>query len=397
MVKRLIPVLLLLAAVPFLNAENIISIDMELYNTVMRTRDAVSGQYWAYGITGKGALTFNSTGNRNVRAGLAIDFNYPDISGMPVITLQKAYVKARFPLFRLTVGKTRLGWGDGFVFNSGDVIFGSTSPFVNLIGSEIRTDTAWLTSLNFPLGRFSFIEGLITAPDMLLSGSTPVGMGRAEDLGAGLRLYTKVAGIKVETGYYFDGTDNTAYDINHTNATESLSIEAFHRPYVSFQGNFGPDFYLNSSVAIPGSNGSDIEAIVKDTFNISFGLFHVQEVGYDDSISFRLESVILPFLNWRESDGAAGTYAMLIYPEIAYAIGQNISISLRSIVSPIDLSAQFTAGFSWNIFEGFNLLTYATINGGDGDDTFSWSRDSWIPGVDVIDGFSFMAGVNYIY
>ncbi|MBI9098505.1 MAG: hypothetical protein JEY91_08495 [Spirochaetaceae bacterium] len=399
MVKKIFTVLLLLAAVPFIYAENTISVDMELYNTVMHTRDLVGDSFWAYGMAGKGALSFKSTGNRNVRADLAVDFNYPDLSGIPVLTLQKAYVKAKFPVFRLTVGKTRLGWGDGFVFNSGDVVFGSISPYVNLIGSEIRSETAWLTAVNFPLGRFSFIEGLIKAPDLIYSGTTPLGMGKAEELGAGLRLYTKIASIKVEVGYYFDGRDNSAYDVNHTsiNPADDISIAALHRPYVSLQGNFGPDFYLNSSLAIPGADGDNLEAVVKDTFNISMGLFHVQEVGYDNNISFRLESVILPFLNWKEDDGEAGSYAMLIYPEIALALGQNISISLRSIISPIDLSAMFMTGFSWNVFEGFNLLANVIVNAGDGNDTFSWSKDLWIPGDDTMDGISVMAGVSYIY
>ncbi|MDA3811389.1 MAG: hypothetical protein PF518_13785 [Spirochaetaceae bacterium] len=407
MVKRLIRVLLFLAAVPFVNAENIISVDMELYNTFMRTREVdytaplppdVGDSYWAYGIAGKAGLSFKSAGKSNVRAELAVDFNYPHLSGIPRITLQKAYVKAKFPSFRLTVGKNRLGWGDGFVFNSGDVVFGSTSPNLSLIGSELRTETAWLTSVNFPLGRFSFIEGLVKAPDMILSAGKPVGLGKAEDLGAGLRLYAKLAGIKVETGYYFDGADLDDYDINHTSATgDEIQISGLHRPYFSLQGNFGPDFYINSSLSIPGADGNNQAAVVKDTFSISFGLFHVQEVGYDNSISFRVESVILPFLNWKESDGEAGSYAMLIYPEIALALGQTISISIRSIISPIDLSAQFTTGFSWNVFQGFNLLAYATVNAGDGDDTFSWSKTVWTPGVDVIDGISVMAGINYIY
>jgi len=413
MVKRIIPVLLLLAAVPLLHAENIISVDMTLLSTFARTREiipeipgyytdpvlntgwipavptAVGDTFWAYGIAGDAALSFKSTGNRNVKADLALDFLLPDIAGTPAVSLKKAYIKAKFPSFKLTLGKTRIGWGDGITFNSGDVIFGSTTPYVNLTEDEIRSETDWLTSINIPLGRFSFIEGIVKAPDDMNIGN----------LGAGLRLYTKLAGIKIETGYFFDGTDNPAYDINHTssNTADDISIVALHRPYLSLQGNFGPDFYLNSSLAIPAADGNNLEAVVKDTFSISLGLFHVQEVGYDNSITFRLESVILPFMNWNESAGEAGSYALLLYPDITLAIGQNVGIFVKSIISPIDLSAQFTAGFSWNIFEGFNLLSYATVNAGDGNDTFSWNKTTWIPGSDVMDGIMLMAGINYIY
>ena len=392
MVKKTFTVLLfLMASVPFLLAENSISVDMELYNTVMKTRDSSEEPYWAYMMAGKAAVSFKSTGNKNVRADLAGDIIFPDSSGIPVFFIHKAYIKSKFPNFRLTLGKTRLGWGDGFVFNSGDVIFGSTSPYVNLTALEMRTDTAWLSSVNFPLGRFSFIEGLIIAPDITASG-----MGKIQNCGAGLRLYTKVGKIKIEMGYYFDGTDKT-YDITNTTTLETLDINSLHRPYISLQGNIGLDWYLNSSVAVPSNDNSIVESMVKDTFNISLGLFYMIELGYDNSLSFRLESVISPYLNWKEDTGKEGSCAMLIYPEISLGLGSTISLSLRSIVSPIDLSAQITSGLSWNVFEGFNLISYATVNAGDGNDTFSWKKSAWTYGVDSIDRISLMAGVKYIY
>ncbi|MBN2658780.1 MAG: hypothetical protein JXR86_17130 [Spirochaetales bacterium] len=408
MVKRMIPVLLLLAAAPILPAETDITIDMTLYNTVMRSREIdltnplvpIAGEkYWAFGMAGTGALSIQSAGNANVRADLAVDFTYPDFSGIPVITLQKSYVKAKFPSFRLTVGKTRLGWGDGFVFNSGDVVFGSISPDVNLVGAEVRTETAWLTSVNFPLGRFSFLEFLVKAPDMKYSGATPVGMGKVRDLGAGGRIYTKLGNLKVEMGYYFDGADLTDYDIKVTDAVEALTLKAFQRPYISLQGNLGADFYLNSSVAAPVDAVDDMVDIIKDTWNISFGLFHMAEVGYGNSLTFRIESVFLPFMEWSEKPGGNGNYAVLLYPEIAFAYGQNLNFSVRSLFSPIDLSAMITGGFSWNVFEGFNLLGYGNFYIGDGNDTFSWDKDDalWIPGSDIVDGVSVMLGLQYIY
>lgn len=399
MVKRFFAVLLLLlAAAPYIWADNSISIDMSLYNTVMQTRDTTGEPYWAYGIAGTGALSFKSTGNSNVRADLALDFTYPDISGVPVISLRKAYVKAKFPSFKLTVGKTRLAWGDGFVFNSGDVIFGSITPDVNLIGSEVRTETAWLTSMNIPLGRFSFAEILVKAPDMIYDMTTgiPVGMGKLEDLGIGARVYSKIGGLKVDVGYYFDGTDHT-YDIKFTDTVETINVEAFQRSYISLQGNIGPDVYLNGSLAIPVGAGDNMENIILDSLNFSFGLFHMIEIGYNNSMTLRLESIFFPYLNWGEEDGPAGSYAFYLYPELAFTIGQNWNLSLRSIFSPVDLSAMISGGFSWNVFQGFNLLGYANFNIGDGNDTFSWSKSTWIPGIDTVDGISILFGIQYIY
>lgn len=397
MVKKGISVFIILTLRGLLFAENNISIDTELYNTLMRTRDLQNESYWAYGCAGKTNISVKSLGNKNVKADLSIDFNLPDISGIPVLTLQKAYVKARFPSFRLTAGKTRLSWGEGFVFNSGDIIFGSISPNISLVGSELRTETAWLTAVNIPLGRFSFIEALIKAPDMIYSENTPIGLGNVRDLGAGGRLYTKLGDIKIEAGYYFDGTDLLKYDLSHTDEAEEYDINSLHRTYLSLQGNLGVDFYLNGSVALPSNGGEVLKETAKDSLNLSFGLFHLIEIGYNNSLTLRLESVFLPFRYWKEEKGNAGSYAVLLYPEIAFAYGQNINFSVRSIFCPVDISAMITGGFSWNIFEGFNLLTYASFLAGDDNDTFSWSKDNWTPGKDTIDGVSFMAGLQYIY
>ncbi len=391
MVKQIFSLLLILVSVPFLAAENNVSVDMELYDTVYRTRNSSFDIFWAYGITGNGVISFKSTGNKNVRADIVTDITFPDSSGIPVILLKKAYVKARFPSFRVTLGKTRLGWGEGFVFNSGDVIFGSTSPYVDLTGTEIRSETAWITSIKYPIGRFSFLEGIIKIPDPINSG-----FGEIADTSAGVRLYTKAGSIKIEAGYYIDGEDKT-YDISSTATIENISIVAFHRPYISLQGNIGPDWYINSSAAIPTGESIYTELIVKDTFSISFGLFHMIEAGYNNSVTFRIETSVLPYLNWNEKNGNPGSYAILIYPEVSLNMGSAINLSIRSIISPLELSAQVTSGFSWNLFEGFNLISFATINGGDGNDTFSWNKSSWDPASDIIDGISVMTGIKYIY
>ncbi len=392
MVKRFIPVLLLFAAVPFLMAENRISIDMELYNTVYRTRDLSLNTSWAYGIAGKGSVSFKSMGNKSVRADLVTDITFPDSSGIPLIILKKAYIKAKFPSFRVTLGKTRLGWGDGFVFNSGDVIFGSTSPYVDLTHSEIRGETAWINSLNYPLGRFSFVEGVVKIPD---PGN--LGLGEIEDSGAGLRFYTKAGGVKIEAGYFFDGTDISSYDILYTGSTESINFTGLHRPYLSLQGNIGPDWYINSSAAVPFNNSKYTNSVLKDTFSISFGLFHMAEAGYNNSITLRLEASVLPFLSWDENIEGKNYYAILVYPEISLNLGTTVSLSLRSIISPVDLSAQITSGLSWNVFEGLNIITYTTVNAGDKNDTFAWSKSPWNSETDAVDGISIIAGIKYIY
>ncbi len=400
MVRRIILLLLIFTMAGLVWGEGNLTLDFSIQNIVMRTRaieyddttgsiTGIGDDYWAYGTAGAAGMSFKSSGNRNVKGELSFDFNYPEQAVMgttvPVITLDRAYVKARFPDFRLTAGKTRMGWGDGFVFNSGDVIFGSVSPYVDLTASEIRTETDWLTGINIPLGRFSFVEALILAPSPDTAGGKL--LGAVEDTSLGGRLYTKFGGTKIEAGYMYRGGDTP-----------------LHRPYLSFQGNIGPDWYLAASTALPsGASGNELSRAFEDTFNISFGLFHIQELTRVSSMSFRLEGLLMAFSEWEESTSASSgeipEYALLLYPELAYIPSDSLNISLRSVVSPIDLSAQMTAGISWNVFQGFSLLGYLTANLGEESDTFAFSRkdELWRIGTDSIDGLALTAGVSYIY
>ncbi|MBI9100914.1 MAG: hypothetical protein JEY99_00755 [Spirochaetales bacterium] len=406
MVKRFFTALLLFGAAVFLFAEGSLTMDFSIMNTAMRTRAVtleipvgetmpvatIGDSYWGLGTSGSAGMAFKSSGNRNVKAEVSFDFNFPEQeyggASIPIITLDRAYVKARFPVLRLTAGKTRLGWGDGFVFNSGDVIFGSTSPYVDLTASEIRTETDWMTAINIPFGRFSFLEGLIMTPEA--DADAGKYFGEIQDLSAGGRIYTKVGGIKVEAGYMFRGNSDSP----------------LHRPYLALQGNLVIDWYLSGSVALPASlNASqeEIEDGLKDSFNISGGLFHIQELNRVSSMTFRIESLVMPFMAWEESSPATTaeipTYGLLLYPEILYLPSDTLSLSLRSVVSPIDISAQITAGGSWNIFQGFSILGYATINAGEKSDTFAIDRSNgvWRAGTDIVDGYAFSLGVSYIY
>ena len=292
------------------------------------------------------------------------------------------------PGFRLTAGKTRLGWGDGFVFNSGDVIFGSTDISVDLTSSELRAETDWLTALNVPLGQFSFLEGVVLPPVPDFTGGIAAGDLSRTSLGG--RFYTRLSNVKIEGGYFFDQNDTDA-DGN------AISL---HKPYLSFQGNLLADWYLSSSLSLPV--GGALAEPAKDSLNISGGLFHMINLNSISSLTFRFELLYKPFHSWQEQPRVSGedppVYALLLYPEIGWTPLDTVNLSIRSIWSPVDASAMLTAGARWNVFEGFDLNLYAVFNSGDGDDTFSWDRnpDLWTT-TDIIDSSAVIIGINYIY
>ena len=397
----LIGALLCLFTAPGVFSEGDLSLELGLSNLIMQTRETDGDKYWAWMPAGNAGFSFKSSGNKNVKADLAFSFASPemDISAAagapagtiitPLLSLDRAYVKARFPWFRITAGKTRLGWGDGFVFNSGDVIFGSTDTSVDLTASEVRAETTWLSAVNIPLGRFTFIEGIILPPEAdTASGEI---FGAVDNISGGGRIYTKAAGIKIEGGYLFDQRETNS-------DAEPVSV---HKPYLSLQGNLIADWYLSSSVSLPVSG--DIKQSAEDSFNLSAGIFHMVQLNSISSMTFRLEGLYKPFHSWLEEVRKSGepkpSYALLLYPEISYTPTDTVNLSIRTIWSPVDMSAMITAGAGWNVFEGFDLSCYAVFNAGDPDDSFAWNRDDslWKAGADAVDSMAVMMGINYIY
>lgn len=163
--------------------------------------------------------------------------------------ISRAYLRARLPHVRLTMGKSALSWGDGFLFNAADVPsrrFDRSNPASSL-------DALWLAALYIPMGVFDFVE-VVALP--ALDGS---------DLGAGVRFYLGRWAVKAEAGYAYK--------------------ERLHTPYVSLQGHLGLDWWLSSSLDIR----TDIEEV-----RISGGLFHTIALIGGEVLSLRAEALARP-------------------------------------------------------------------------------------------------------
>ena len=298
--------------------------------------------------------------------------------------LKKAWVKTRFPGFRLTVGKTRLAWGQGMVFNAGDLLFGSLNPVLDLTAEELRSDTAWLSAVNIPFGPFAFAEAVVLPPSFDSDEEGDVKEISRSSLGG--RLYFLAGDVKVEGGYLYKGEEKVSGDVPG------------HRPYLALQGNIGPDWYLASSAAFATDKQIDEQDAEDDwekTIMVSGGLFHLQEINRNNSLSLRLEALVFPGLNWEEEESRDAVYGLYLYPEISWT-GGSVTSSLQSVISPLDASAMITGGSSWNLYQGLTLLAYLTFLTGEKSDTFAWDRGSlWEDGSDQVNGFSFMCGLRY--
>ena len=311
-------------------------------------------------------LGYRSEGSREVKGELILK---GEVSEAARLDVYRAYIKTRFPGFRLTAGKTRLAWGEGFMFNAGDVLFDSVSTAVDLTGDELRTEGKWLAAVYLPLDRFSYVELVFLPPqydpfeyavDARLAES---GYGEdtappdGDETAGGGRLVLKPGGIKLEAGYFFSGAD--------------VTYDAVHRPYLSLQGNLYLDWQLSASSAVEAESPA-AEDLYRNSA-VSFGLSHLIRAGYSTKLQLRLEGLLRPDGEWRESEQVRSDeteYGLYLYPEISVTPDDRRSFFYRAVVSPVDVSALHTLGASWNIYQDFTLSGYAGIATGERSDRF---------------------------
>ncbi len=352
-----------------LHSESLLTVDMTLLQSAGYDKDK---EQWQYGGSGSADFQVKSTGNQNVKGELALTY-YP-LDGLPagytMVSLEKASIKVQFPSLRLTMGKTRIGWGDGTVFNGGDVLYGSLSPSVDLTADEIRSDTALLTLLRYTAGR-NYAEAIVMAPSPDMTDPSAPVVPAITATSAGGRFVMETGSITVEGGYLCKGQAKTAGDVTG------------HRPYLSLHGYGWLDWYGSASLAVP-FEGADWRNNVSGTAHLTGGAFRQFGLGYDGTLSVRLETLLYPWAEWEEQPSPE-TYGLYLYPELTFALGRNLTLPVLAVLSPVDRSGQFTAGFSWTVYQGFRFLGYGVGELGESSDTF------------ITGNISLMAGMGYKY
>lgn len=360
---------------------------------------------WMFTGLGTVGVSFLSEGNKNVKAQLDMDLTVAD---NVLFDVSRAYVKVRFPVFRSVLGKNRISWGEGVMFNAGDLIAATSGMVADLTQDVYHDQGVWMAEAFIPFGRFSFGELVVLPPVPTLF---PVELGTAfenlttggdgtedlseslspsptiEDTALGGRIYLKPFGIKTEAGYLYNGE------------------EQLHQPYLSLQGHLLVDIHASASTGIPTDQfvedtqeaqeeareldpDKDVdekeeirEDVIKEQTEISWGLFWLYNFRSGASISLRLESMIKPWAEWEpieydpENEEVEEDYGILLYPEIVVSPTQGLSFIARSVFSPIDFSGLFTLGTSWNIYQNFSILGYTSIQAGHREDLFGWDRN----------------------
>jgi hypothetical protein len=373
---RLIALIAAMLLLPVLvGAETLTSVVLDLGNIILINPDP-DGPEAKLVPAGLGTIKINSVGNQNVRAYLQLS---ADLGISYALAVDRAYLRTRFETMRLTLGKTRLSWGEGLVFNAADVLMGSADTNVNFSAEEYRSESAWLAAAYLPLGRFSFIEAVVMPPQIVINPLDPASMDPSafpplSDSGAGLRVgfqLESLGDMAIETGYYYAGERDD------------------HSAYLSLQGGAGINFHLSASMGLPtgvildGPDGDDL----LDGLLVSGGLYGLPDIGRRFSLSLRSELLYRPGAPF-QAEADRKDYGLFAFAEASLGIDQLATVYLRSILSPVDASALIYAGTSFALYQGFSLYADLSAQAGEASDVFP-NRE--------LGGYALRTGVRFVY
>ncbi|MBI9100997.1 MAG: hypothetical protein JEY99_01180 [Spirochaetales bacterium] len=364
-----------LIATAMLTAEIRISADTEFYNSLYSLNGIE--KEWSYIMYGKAGLSFRSTGSREVKGEVALDIS--EAGGQMLPGLKKLYVRPYFGDVRILLGKTRTTWGAGFAFNAGDIIFGSDSISFDTRSNDPRSETAWLTGADFPLGDFSFLEIILLPGSIDLSDPAEPVLPKIGDGSAGGRVSFEAGDFNLQAGYLYRGS-----------AIAGLGT-AGQRAYISLEGIMPINWHLSASTTIElnGFSTTSMEESLKITGGASWD--HMLGYTGDKTLSWQLEFLLKPSAQFEEYNAEADEteeYGLYLYPSISFIPGSTTVFTVSSIISPIDISANTTAGVSWNIYEELNLFGYYSFQTGESADIFNPENQA---------GMSITVGAGYSY
>lgn len=342
---------------------------------------------WRYAPIGEAKIGFKGE-QANVKGEFTPEFRFTNEAVK--LDVYRAYVKFRFEYARFTLGKSTFSWGEGVYFNAGDLLFLDPLKSTNVATNDanIRDNARWLSSLGIPIGLYGMYEAVAVAPpysfmnlftQMKTPQTDPKQAAQAEpppsvaDTSVGNRFLFKVLGIQTQIGYLFTGQG------------------LYHRPYVSLQGNFldAVDYYVSSSVSIRQKNFNSEQ--VKGSWLLDVGFYYPIKITNNSMINLRLENQFIPLGVWKkESDPIDVKYGHQLFFDASYRIDQ-WTITLRNILSSIDVSDRLVFLVNWNVYQGLSLIFSVDSNIGGKNSLFSSNKDS------STETLGISLGARYIY
>jgi hypothetical protein len=180
-----------------------------------------------------------------------------------------------------------------------------------------------------------------------------------DSVSVGARAVLGWPGFTLDAGYLYDGERN------------------LYKPFLSLQASLYFELYGAAGISIPDDAASWDD--MKNSLELSCGLFRTFDLEDRGSLSVRAEAGFVLMGEWEEAVGglpsASLGYGASAFVEAAYSPVDTVSLSARSILSPVDASGVGMLGVSWIIYQGLTLSGNVFLMLGDTDDVYGWGRD----------------------
>lgn len=356
---------------PFFGFSIDTQVDMSLNASLGKKKEA-----WDFNLIGN-AYTRVILQNENqqlIKALFAIEANVSDKAAG--FGIYQAYIRFRTNngLFRFTMGKAPISWGEGIYYNAGDVLFSSTNPSMDF-NRVIKTDnTRWVIVPYFSIGSNGFFEALISTPSLsyydtfIYNYLDGIGFGGDlsylndpswSNLNAGFRFSWKSLDVQWQTGVMYIGSDTLT------------------RPFISMSGGIAQtvDWYLSSRVGLSPDGFNDGDWY--KSWDISLGFYFPWVFRDSSNLSIRVEGLIRPLGNWYLQNGISSNeweitreyLAAQAFLDITYILNSFFTFSFRDIYSIIDQSTVINVMFTLSPLQDLSLTFNTIIQVGGKDNT----------------------------
>lgn len=293
---------------------------------------------------GLGKVDLSARGASNIRAELTLEI----LTGKDtVLRIPRAFLRYSPEGFRLTLGRAAASWGEGLVYNAGDLWAPAFDPSSSLASETVKDLSFWQAGLWIPLGDLAYFEALGAPPEGALV--TPGLPPEWHQAAGGMRFYGDFGAAALQAGWNTDGK------------------AGIHRIYGAFNTSLGPlGIYGNGGTAVAVSSDLWTEGLLGAALRgqtHSLGIFLTQELPEGQTWSGRMEVLSRPWEGWKGWE---------VYGDTSLALDQTLSVTLRALFHPEDLSAKLTLLGSWQADRGLTFLLLPSVNWGEPGDRYPW-------------------------
>ena len=356
----------LLLGVLLLGGGYLYAMDTQLDLTMSATtfNGGVTSDWYFSGVS-YARLTFQNTNQDFIKAVFSMESYVSD--QVAAIGIYQAFVRfmTQDQIFRFTMGKAPISWGEGIFYNAGDVLFPSTNPVLDFTSFVVRDNTRWVMVPYISLGESGFIELLLASPHLSLldtvifdyvQGFLPQDLSKLTwtHISGGGRVSWKLWDVQWQLGALYIGET------------------AWTRPFLALSGGIAQtvDWYVASRVEV----GEDIiqNELWQKTWDITAGLSLPWVFADNSSLSFRLEGIFRPFGAWSEQEFAQDEFleahdlwGAKIFFEMGYSPNSIFSMVFRTIYSAVANSAFLNLVFEYAPYQDLTLGLNAVVQLGD--------------------------------